>query len=238
MEPNKLEQEIREKLEGRTINPSPMAWDRLDAMLAVAEEGRKPAKKRGFGWLYMAASFLLMLSVGGYFLLHNNKGVDTDAGKGVTTIVKQTENEGYTNTSSIITPQSIQQRNATQSLAGVQKGSSSSKNNQQQYQTVTETPVRHTAPGFEPVAPAETQMATQTTISSKVKVDANALLASVQTKKPKVTKATQPAVKVDSNALLMDIDQDMETNFRDRMLDKLAKGYGEVKEAVVTRNHN
>ena len=53
MEPNNLENQFAEKLNVREIKPSPMAWDRLDAMLTVVE---KP--KRNFNWLYIAASFL------------------------------------------------------------------------------------------------------------------------------------------------------------------------------------
>ena len=36
MEPNKLENQFREKLNNREIQPSANAWDRLDAMLSVA----------------------------------------------------------------------------------------------------------------------------------------------------------------------------------------------------------
>lgn len=68
MEPNsKLEQQIKEKLAERTIQPRPMAWDRLDAMLTVAEEKQAaPAelkKKPRRDWLWAAAvcsGFLMM----------------------------------------------------------------------------------------------------------------------------------------------------------------------------------
>ena len=38
MEPNKIDNQIREKLNAREIQPSAQAWDRLDAMLTVSEE--------------------------------------------------------------------------------------------------------------------------------------------------------------------------------------------------------
>ena len=41
MEPNNFEKDFREKLNQREIEPSNKAWDRLDAMLSVAEE-KKP----------------------------------------------------------------------------------------------------------------------------------------------------------------------------------------------------
>jgi hypothetical protein len=41
MEPNKIESQFKQKLEQRTIQPTEMAWDRLDAMLSVAEKKKK-----------------------------------------------------------------------------------------------------------------------------------------------------------------------------------------------------
>ena len=60
MEPNKLETQFKEKLNSREIKPTEMAWDRLDAMLAVSEV-KKP--KRKFTWLYIAASFVGFLLI-------------------------------------------------------------------------------------------------------------------------------------------------------------------------------
>ncbi|KOS06526.1 hypothetical protein AM493_11140 [Flavobacterium akiainvivens] len=242
MEPNKIEQEIREKLEGRTITPSPMAWDRLDAMLTVAEgNAQKPTKKRGFGWLYMAACFLLMLGVGGYFMLHNSSdSIEADPTKSVVNSnTNTTQTGGHTNTGAIISPETQIQghnTNTTQAVAGVQQGSSSSKNNQSQQQQQGTTSQDN--PGLAPAETAQPQMLALNKPDSKIKVDANALLASVQNQKPQAAKATQPKVKVNANELLTGIEGEMEMNFRDRMFNRLAKGYDEVKEAVVTRNYN
>ena len=62
MEPNKFDNQFKEKLSSREIKPSDAAWDRLDAMLSVSE---KP--KRKFSWLYIAASVLAFLTVGTIF---------------------------------------------------------------------------------------------------------------------------------------------------------------------------
>ena len=61
MEPNKLENQMREKLNAREIQPSANAWDRLDAMLSVTED-KKP--KRNFNWLSIAAGIIGFLFVG------------------------------------------------------------------------------------------------------------------------------------------------------------------------------
>ncbi len=66
---NKLENEIKNKLNSREIEPSTQAWDRLDAMLTVAE---KPKKK--FPWFLVAASFIGFVFIGTFFFKSN---VDT-----------------------------------------------------------------------------------------------------------------------------------------------------------------
>lgn len=58
MAPNKLDNQFRKGLENQEIQPSPVAWDRLDAMLTVAE---KP-KKRFHLWP-VAASIIGFLSL-------------------------------------------------------------------------------------------------------------------------------------------------------------------------------
>jgi hypothetical protein len=69
MAPNKIDNQIKEKLNAREIQPSAPAWDRLDAMLTVAE-AKQP--KRNFTWLYIAAAFLLFSGLG-FFLLNSNE---------------------------------------------------------------------------------------------------------------------------------------------------------------------
>ena len=74
MEPNKFENQFRKQLNEREIKPSEAAWDRLDAMLSVAEK-----KKRKFPWVYIAASVLGFLVIGtvcfnGFRTIEINKG--------------------------------------------------------------------------------------------------------------------------------------------------------------------
>ena len=69
MKPNKIDNQIREKLNAREIQPSAQAWDRLDAMLTVSEE-KKP--KKGYGWFFVAASTILFFGLG-FFLFNSNE---------------------------------------------------------------------------------------------------------------------------------------------------------------------
>ncbi len=60
MDNSPIENKIKEYLDQRSLDPSPMAWDRLDSMLSVTES-RKPKKLPIF--MSVAASITLLLTV-------------------------------------------------------------------------------------------------------------------------------------------------------------------------------
>ena len=112
MEPNNnIDNQFREKLNNREIKPSENAWDRLDAMLTVAdsnnsvEEKKKP--KRGFGWMYIAASVLGFILIATVFLSQTDELVDVEKAPIVNeTIAKPSEEEIIK--TEIITPKAEQ----------------------------------------------------------------------------------------------------------------------------------
>ncbi|MFZ4105352.1 hypothetical protein [Flavobacterium sp.] len=68
MEQNKLETQIKEQLNVREIQPSPMAWDRLDAMLTIVDEKKtKRFSILSFRNIGLAASILLLVSIGLFY---------------------------------------------------------------------------------------------------------------------------------------------------------------------------
>lgn len=66
---SKREKHFKQQLENREIKPSPEAWDRLDAMLTVAEGGKE---KPLYNWIYIAASLIGILVVAYFFFSKAN----------------------------------------------------------------------------------------------------------------------------------------------------------------------
>lgn len=97
MEPNNIDNQIRQKLNVSEIQPSAQAWDRLDAMLALSEA--KKAKKN-YRWIFVAASIVLFFGLG-YFLfnanetteINNSVPVVTTSNEEIDTIVTNKTNE-------------------------------------------------------------------------------------------------------------------------------------------------
>lgn len=70
MEQDNFNKNIQEKFNFRTIEPSETAWNKLDAMLTLAEEKKQP---KIFFWLSIAATFILFTGVGYVFFQQNEK---------------------------------------------------------------------------------------------------------------------------------------------------------------------
>lgn len=222
MEPNKLEREFREKLEKRTIQPSDMAWDRLDAMLSVAEKKKKPNR----AWMYMAASFLVFATLGALFL---GKGDSND------TIIKQdavvnqeqpapvnTVNETVSTQPEVIIKEEIQVAEAQQPAQIIKKGKSTAPKAMQ---------IRNTVPTGND---ALTQAATKESVNIIAEQEAEMLVAQAIAQE---TPKKKPTVTVDPNSLLSSVEGELDESFRDKAFQGVVKNFNAVKTAVANRNY-
>ena len=238
MEPNNFEKDFREKLNQRTIEPSDKAWDRLDAMLSVAEV-KKPKKKNK--WLYIAASIVGFLLVGTFFFNQKKSTIDIPEN---TVVVKEniqkksvvkpslnaidsiekeiavSEKELIKNTGNSIKEEEkiiIQKSNKTIKNENNQIAESSViiKKNQETQSTnnqisIPETPKNETADQL--LNTAEKTVMAENSAKSKSKI------------------------KINANDLLNQVDGELELSFREKVIAKVNKNYQTVKVAVANRN--
>ncbi len=66
MAPIKFEENIREKLQERELQPKEGAWEKLEAQLGETSEKKKPS----YFWMAVAASFVGVLLVGSWFFFN------------------------------------------------------------------------------------------------------------------------------------------------------------------------
>ncbi len=240
MEPNNFEKDFREKLNQRTIEPSDKAWDRLDAMLSVAEV-KKPKKKNK--WLYIAASIVGFLLVGTFLFNQKKSTIDMPEN---TVVVKEniqkksvvkpslnaidsiekeiavSEKEPIKNTGNSIKEEEkklIQKSNKTIKNENNQIAESSViiKKNQETQSTnnqisIPETPKNETADQL--LNTAEKTVIAENSAKSKSKAK----------------------IKINANDLLNQVDGELELSFREKVIAKVNKNYQTVKVAVANRN--
>lgn len=233
MERNKMEDDFRKKLGQREIQPSEGAWDRLDAMLAVAE-GKK---KRDFRWLYIAAGFLgFALIVSQFF---GSSEEMTDKGRGIVVNEQPVIKPDTTPHDTTLAPHSVKQQFETVAESQTKKPvrvSPGEKN-----------PVPSTQRMVAPAVPtAVAQNESKEIINQKtlqvapkpVSVDAAALLASVENRGTlSVPLAGKEKVKVNATSLLSQVDGELELTFREKALRTVSRNYQNVKVALSNRNN-
>lgn len=221
MEPNKLEKEFREKLGKRTIQPSEMAWDRLDAMLSVAEKKKKPNR----AWMYMAASFLVFATLGVLFLGkgESNEAIQQDA----VVTSGQPVPVSPTPETETIKPGVVVKEEAQ--VAEVKQPAQANKKRQR---IATKTATLQNIPADNQ---AIAQVSTQEPAGIIAEQEAEILVA--QAIAQETTPKNKPKVTVDPNTLLSSVEGELDENFRDKAFQGVIKNFNAVKTAVANRNY-
>lgn len=246
MAQNNIENQIREKLNSREIQPSEMSWDRLDAMLSVAEE--KKTKRFPFlslQFIGIAASILVFLSVGLFFINQKEEVSGTDN----QIVTKEVENNKEQN-DSVITKQNFTNEITNQQEEQVavtidNKPETISKKSSKSFNQ------NNQKTGVNPIINKEKEIEYQATeviaqkdmpriisqekieMPKKVAVNVDDLLASVEKTSKKEANAK---VKVNANSLLSQVDGELEQTFRQKVINRIGKNYQEVKVALANRN--
>lgn len=228
MEPNKLEAQFKEQLNSREIKPSEMAWNKLDAMLTVAE---KPKAK--FPWIYIAASILGFLLIGTVYF--NQKGDAIKNQKNEVVIQNTVAPKIIVNRAVVVNPK-IEERksvgiNVVQKITSkinkttkLKEDSLIIKNNSNQNQ-VAEVSISN-------------QKSEQKSIKQQINtVTVDELLAAVENPSKKEKQLNQkPVVHVNASNLLSQVDGELELSFREKVINKVSKNYQTVKVALANRN--
>lgn len=258
MQPNNIENQIKEKLSGREIKPSAQAWDRLDAMLTVAEE----KKTRSFLFFLssrkfaIAASFLVFFSVGLFFF--NQENLSSNANNEVIVeteiqkpIISNEEPITESGKQTLGNPQLISEKNNVTTT--VKKSTFSNQQptiNNQSVSIINQNPIINRKKEIEflgngdvalkdlpkiiSTEPIVIQPKTKVIKQKATYINVDALLASAEN--PNKTNAKSDKIKVDANTLLSHADSEVETTFREKVLNGFTKSYQEVKSALATRN--
>ena len=239
MEPNKFDKDIQQKFNSRKIEPSAQAWDRLDAMLTVAEEKKQP---KTYFWLKIAASFLLFSGMGYVFFQQNQKSEILQPTNEVVitneTPTNEVENNDDTeiitlpetqNELAIATPKTI---NSVTKKISKQNDNSKYKSKFDSYLAVTEKQKEVITKTENKTTPQE-----QTNQKSTYNyVNPETLLAEVQgNKKPHGnTNTYKSTLKVNPNDLLNSVESELDQSFKDKALTK----FKQAKSVFVNRNYN
>lgn len=227
MKPNKLDNQIREKLNAREIQPSAQAWDRLDAMLTVSEE-KKP--KKGYGWFFVAASTILFFGLG-FFLFNSNETTEINNSTPIVTTINEAIDTVETNKTNEISVENVKP-------VLVQNEVNYSKKELRNIKPVkTEELIKEKNVFQENPTPN----AQYPSPNSYKYVSPENLLAEVQTGEKVIISENKiilkPKMKVDPNSLLTTVEKELDETHKETTLEKLTRKFQDAKSALANRNY-
>lgn len=236
MEPNNFEKDFREKLNQRKIEPSEKAWDRLDAMLSVAEETKKPAKNRK--WLYIAASIVGFLLVGTFFFNQKKDSIETFKTVVIEENIKKDSiaKPVLNKVESVQTETVIAEKSQAETLT--QKANKQENNfNQTPNKTIKNESNQLAESSVIIKNNQEKQSNTnQTIIAENPKKENVEQLLETAEKNVAQSPVKKSKIKINAADLLNQVDGELELSFREKVITKVNKNYHEVKVALANRN--
>ncbi|MCV2486386.1 hypothetical protein OD917_15735 [Flavobacterium sp. SH_e] len=236
MEPNNFEKDFREKLNQREIEPSNKAWDRLDAMLSVAEE-KKTEKKSKRKWLYIAASFIGFLLVGTLFFNQNKNAVKTPE---AVVVEKETKTKKESVTEPVLnTIDSAKTENAIAEKTSEEKVNKNEKIRNQILNRISKNESNQIAESSIIIKNNQEKQSVnnQTVITENPKKEnVDQLLQTGENKVLAESGVKKAKVKINANDLLNQVDGELELSFREKVITKVNKNFQEVKVALSNRN--
>ncbi|RXR29705.1 hypothetical protein EQG68_12615 [Flavobacterium piscinae] len=223
MEPNNIENQIREKLTQREIQPSAKAWDRLDAMLSVEEQ--KP--KRNFKWLSIAAIFMGFTLIG-IFMMNNENSVKNAIPSNPIVL----ENETKLIEKKVVTEVENKLQVVKEEKAIVYQPKKIEKPS-------TEINPKKDFLLDNHSKKEEVIVENQSKELTNKYINAESLLAEVEKgEKAEIKSLSKKAtVKVDANSLLSSAEKEVNETFREKAIQSFNKNYQSVKSTLANRNY-
>lgn len=257
MAPIKFDKHIKEKLEGRNIQPSNQAWDKLSERLEAQEKNKN---HKGYWWLGIAASVIGILFVVSQFFNNNEIKIETspkvveietpviikedsntqianEVDKNDVIKIENVENvEKTTNTIKLKTESLIKNNQVNEPVVVATK---ENMNKEEKDIAVKPLEIIKENLSFEEQQIKDVVAKVQSMESdNKIITDAdiNALLEQAQ-KEIRLNKLIDENTGVvDADALLQDVETDLDQSFRSKVFEALKVSFNSVKTAVAQRN--
>lgn len=227
MEPNKIDTQIKDKLNNRTITPSAPYWDRLDAMLNSSENEKA---KPNYNWLAIAAAVVVFFGLGMLYNTTPTSSTQIDDSIPVASVV-ETKNDLVTATP-IAT---IAVEKTLPILAQNESNKINAKTN------ITEDKPIQELGSIQKIVAQEIATNPKASQPTNYKyISPEALLNEIETGQKAITNniktVSKNKIKINAGSLLTGIEKELDSMYRETTLDKLNKNFNKIKTVIANRN--
>lgn len=241
MAPIKFEENIKDKLEKRTIQPSNDAWQTLASRLDAKNNKKKSPY---YLWLGVAASIVAIMFIASQlFVNNNNTTIETPVIVNTNKeTIKKVESENVLQKKDVLTnnveKESVKELNIKTPKS--EKTEVAQLTKQKEEKTVLPKEVIVNKTSFEDLKVQQVVAQIQGLKDKGESVtdkDIDALLDQAQKEITLQNIYNETTKTVDANALLQDVESDLQQSFRDKVFNALKSSYNTVKTAVAERNN-
>ena len=241
MAPIKFEENIKDKLEKRTIQPSADAWQTLASRLETKNNKKKSPY---YLWLGVAASIVAIMFIASQlFVNKNNTTIETPVIVNTNKeTIKKIESENVLQKKDVLTnnveKESVKELNIKTPKS--EKTEVALLTKQKEEKTVLPKEVIVNKTSFEDLKVQQVVAQIQGLKDKGESVtdkDIDALLDQAQKEITLQNIYNETTKTVDANALLQDVESDLQQSFRDKVFNALKSSYNTVKTAVAERNN-
>ncbi len=258
MAPIRFEEQLKDKLEKRSLQPSADGWAKLSKRLDTEE---KKSKSPWFWWMGIAAGIIILIAVAAQFF---NSKVEEEITPQIVkeNVIEQSEEPIHPNLNKVnptelviedeqtenevdhstidnpienINKKSVINEKVKMQLASAddienKKVEDSNEQNKELQSLIEEATINRNA-----VATAINEFKSENAAVTDREVDSLLKLASKELFKDKLKKETSKAV--DASSLLLEVEEELGQSFRTKVYEALKESYETVKTAVAERNN-
>ena len=227
MEQNKIEDQIKEKLNNRTIQPSAASWNRLDAMLNSTE---KEKSKPNYKWLAVAAAVVVFLGLGILYTSTQTSSTQINDSIHVATVMEP-KNDFVTATpiatiavdkKSPILTQNESKKINTKTIISEEKSS-------QKLESVQKIVAQEIATNSKTNPPTTYKYISPEALLNEIETGQKTI-------NPNRNTVSKNKIKINAAALLSGVEKELDSVYRETTLDKLNKNYNRIKSVIANRN--
>lgn len=235
MKSNKLENQFKSALENREIEPSKMAWDRIDIMLSMSE---KP--KRNNNWIFIAASFFGFILVSVVFLSQTKIAVDAEKisfDKKINNIeIDKKSNDVKVLDGVLVNNVSVTNIKKQSGDKQISKQSALPQNKAEAEKAAVQSALVEKTIAIESVIAKNIVEKDKNTVLAETNVANNSLVNELLSSVAK-TPVENNTIKVNSKDLLFFVDTELDLTFKERTFKSISRDFQEVKFAIKNRNN-
>lgn len=249
MAPIKLEENIREKLQERELQPSSNAWSKLESQL---DNNDKASKSNNKLWFAIAASIAAILIVGALVFNPNNKKASNVVVEDANSIEPESNVDTFKENSIIQENNIVEKEESYKEVIKPNEISrkshrSISEEKKVTTQAVASTETKAIETSIEDIKTKETPSfieAKVTEVVAQVKnretitvEEVDALLLKAQREIQAERILNESKTQIDATALLQDVEGELERSFRDKVFEALGENFNSIRTAVIERNN-